>query len=145
MSHDPPALLIPMLPDVDGLELARQQARQFLHNNGVDEHTLAAVELVLEEAVTNVIRYGYDSEAQARNIDIDLQVDPEEVQVLVVDDGKPFDPTEEGAILLPETLDEAQVGGLGLLMIRNSTTRMAYERSEGRNRFLMTVPRQQLG
>jgi anti-sigma regulatory factor (Ser/Thr protein kinase) len=141
MQTDPPALLIPMVADVDGLEIARQQTRQFLHNNAVDEHTLAAVELVLEEAVTNVLRYGYDSPEQPRNVDIDLQVDPAEIHVVIIDDGKPFDPTEEGAILLPETLDEAQVGGLGLLMIRNTTSRMAYERLDGRNRFLMSIPR----
>ena len=32
--------------DIAGLEIARLQARQFLENNDVDEHALAAVELV---------------------------------------------------------------------------------------------------
>jgi phosphoserine phosphatase RsbU/P len=137
-----PALLIPVAPDIGGLEIARLQARQFLGNNAVDEHTLAAVELVLEEAVTNVLRYGWAPSAAAdHQVEIDLQIDPDEVQVLVVDDGKAFDPLDEGAIVLPETLDEAQVGGLGLLMIRNTASRLSYERREGRNRFLMTIPR----
>jgi anti-sigma regulatory factor (Ser/Thr protein kinase) len=136
----PPALLIPMAADIGGLEIARLQARQFLNNNGVDEHTLAAVELVLEESITNVLRYGYDDPAN-HVIEIDLQVDPDEVQVLVMDDGRPFDPLDEGGIVLPETLDEAQVGGLGLLMIRNTASRLAYERRDGKNRFLMTIAR----
>lgn len=139
----PPALLIPMPADIGGLEIARLQARQFLENNGIDEHTLAAVELVLEESVTNVLRYGYAPGSTDRQIDIDLQVDPEEVQVLVIDDGKPFDPLDEGGIVLPDTLDEAQVGGLGLLMIRNTASRLSYERIDGHNRFLMTIPRYQ--
>jgi len=137
----PPALLIPMPADIGGLEIARLQARQFLENNGIDEHTLTAVELVLEESVTNVLRYGYEPGSTDHQIDIDLQVDPEEVQVLVIDDGKPFDPLEEGGIVLPDTLDEAQVGGLGLLMIRNTASRLSYERIDGHNRFLMTIPR----
>ncbi len=139
----PPALLIPMPADIGGLEIARLQARQFLENNGIDEHTLTAVELVLEESVTNVLRYGYEPGSTDHQIDIDLQVDPEEVQVLVIDDGKPFDPLEEGGIVLPDTLDEAQVGGLGLLMIRNTASRLSYERIDGHNRFLMTIPRYQ--
>jgi anti-sigma regulatory factor (Ser/Thr protein kinase) len=137
----PPALLIPMPADIGGLEIARLQARQFLENNGIDEHTLTAVELVLEESVTNVLRYGYEPGSTDHQIDIDLQVDPEEVQVLVIDDGKPFDPLDEGGIVLPDTLDEAQVGGLGLLMIRNTASRLSYERIDGHNRFLMTIPR----
>ena len=135
-----PALLIPMLADIGGLELARLQARQFLENNGVDEHALTAVELVLEEALTNVLRYGYDAPGP-RDIAVDLQVDLDEVQVLVIDNAKPFDPLEADAMLLPDSLDDAQVGGLGLLMIRNTASRMSYEHRDGRNCFLMTIAR----
>lgn len=139
-----PSLLIPMTADVAGLEIARLQARQFLQNNGVDEHALAAVELVLEEAITNVIRYGYEGEpprAEPPVIEIDLQVDLDEVQVLIVDDAKAFDPLDSGGLLLPDSLDDAQVGGLGLLMIRNTASSMAYERRDGHNRFALTVAR----
>ena len=144
MAHPAPSLLIPMTADVAGLEIARLQARQFLQNNGVDEHALAAVELVLEEAVTNIIRYGYEGQPareQPPVIEIDLQVDLDEVQVLIVDDARPFDPLDSGGLLLPETLDDAQVGGLGLLMIRNTASSMSYERRDGQNRFTMTIAR----
>lgn len=135
-----PSLLIPMVADIGGLEIARLQARQFLENNAVDEHALAAVELVLEECISNTLRYGYDDGAP-HSIEIDLQIDLDEVQVLIVDDGKPFDPLEGDAVLLPDSLDDAQVGGLGLLMIRNTASRMSYERRDGRNRFLLTIAR----
>ena len=135
-----PSLLIPRAADIGGLEIARLQARQFLENNAVDEHAVAAVELVLEEAITNTLRYGYDGSGP-REIEIDLQVDLDEVQVLIVDDAKPFDPMEVDAQLLPDSLDDAQVGGLGLLMIRNTASRMSYERREGQNRFSLTVSR----
>ena len=136
-----PALLIPVTPDIPGLEIARLQARQFLTNNAVDEHAVAAVELVVEEAVTNVLRYGFETVTDGALIEIDLQVDLDEVQVLIVDNGKPFDPTDSGGVLLPDSLDDAQVGGLGLLMIRNTASRMSYERREGCNRFALTVER----
>ena len=101
---------------------------------------MAGVELVIEEAVTNTIRYGYD-DGEAHQIDLDLQVEPNEVQVLIVDDARAFDPMDADALLLPETLDDAQVGGLGLLMIRNTASSMAYERRDGCNRFLLTIAR----
>ena len=142
MTSTTPSLLIPMTADIGGLEIARLQARQFLENNHVDEHTVAGVELVIEEAVTNTLRYGYEvTDADEHTIELDLQIEPAEVRLLIVDDAKAFDPMDADAILLPETLDDAQVGGLGLLMIRNTTSRMAYERLDGRNRFLMSIPR----
>ena len=140
MPSPSPSLLIPMAADTGGLEIARLQARQFLENNAVDEHALAAVELVLEEAISNTLRYGYDDGAE-RWIEIDLQIDLDEVQVLIVDNGNPFDPLDVDAVLLPDSLDDAQVGGLGLLMIRNTASRMSYERREDTNRFLLTISR----
>jgi anti-sigma regulatory factor (Ser/Thr protein kinase) len=137
-----PSLLIPMTADIGGLEIARLQARQFLENNAVDEHTVAGVELIIEEAVTNTLRYGYEvTDAEEHMVELDLQIEPHEVRLLIVDDAKPFDPMDADALLLPETLDDAQVGGLGLLMIRNTASSMAYERRDGFNRFLLTVAR----
>jgi anti-sigma regulatory factor (Ser/Thr protein kinase) len=142
MTTAAPSLLIPMTADIGGLEIARLQARQFLENNQVDEHTVAGVELIIEEAVTNTLRYGYEvTDPEEHVVEIDLQIEPHEVRLLIVDDGKPFDPMDADAILLPETLDDAQVGGLGLLMIRNTASSMAYERRDGCNRFLLTVAR----
>ncbi len=137
-----PSLLIPMTADIGGLEIARLQARQFLENNAVDEHTVAGVELIIEEAVTNTLRYGYEvTDAEEHTVELDLQIEPHEVRLLIVDDAKPFDPMDADALLLPETLDDAQVGGLGLLMIRNTASSMAYERRDGFNRFQLTVAR----
>lgn len=142
MTTAAPSLLIPMTADIGGLEIARLQARQFLENNAVDEHTVAGVELIIEEAVTNTLRYGYEvTDAEEHQVELDLQIEPHEVRILIVDDAKPFDPMDADALLLPETLEDAQVGGLGLLMIRNTASRLSYERIEGRNRFLMTIPR----
>lgn len=142
MTTATPSLLIPMTADIGGLEIARLQARQFLENNAVDEHTVAGVELIIEEAVTNTLRYGYEvTDAEEHTVEIDLQIEPHEVRLLIVDDAKAFDPMDTDAILLPETLDDAQVGGLGLLMIRNTASSMAYERRDGFNRFQLTVAR----
>jgi anti-sigma regulatory factor (Ser/Thr protein kinase) len=142
MNNAAPSLLIPMTADIGGLEIARLQARQFLENNRVDEHTVAGVELIIEEAVTNTLRHGYGATAaEDHQVELELQIEPHEVRLLIVDDAGPFDPMDADALLLPETLDEAPVGGLGLLMIRNTASSMAYERRDGYNRFLATVTR----
>ena len=142
MNNAAPSLLIPMTADIGGLEIARLQARQFLENNRVDEHTVEGVELIIEEAVTNTLRHGFGATVAAEHqVELELQIEPHEVRLLIVDDAGPFDPMDADALLLPETLDEARVGGLGLLMIRNTASSMAYERRDGFNRFLVTVTR----
>lgn len=142
MPSAPPGLLIPVTADLGGLEKARLQARRFLESHGVDGRAVAAVELVLEEAVTNVLRYGYEiTDVDPHAIEIDLQVDRDEVQLLIVDDARAFDPLVGDGVVLPDSLDEAKVGGLGLLMIRTTASRLRYERRDDHNRLALSIAR----
>ena len=59
MTSTTPSLLIPMTADIGGLEIARLQARQFLENNHVDEHTVRPVSRshFSQAATINAARY----------------------------------------------------------------------------------------
>jgi anti-sigma regulatory factor (Ser/Thr protein kinase) len=140
-----PVLSLPVAADIGGLEIARLQVRRHLEENGVGEHTVAATELVLEEVITNILRHGYggyagDDGAQ-HWIEIEVSIEPGAVQLLVVDDGTPFDPLAHAEPELPQSLDEAPIGGLGLLMIRRTASELAYERRGGHNRFNLSLTR----
>lgn len=129
--------------DIGGFEAARLRGTAFLQAQGVDARTIASVELVAEEALTNTLRYGY-RETGLRLIELVLTVHQGTIEILIEDDGMPFDPLSAPEPELPTSLDEARIGGLGLLMIRRSTSAMRYERRDGRNRLLLTLARRTL-
>lgn len=102
-----------------------------------------AVELVIEEWAENVLVYGGGS---ARSTDhhhqpstsvphLWLQVEDHDSHVLLVmrDEGVPFNPLEKSTEPLPDSLDLAQVGGLGLHLMRSFAKSMAYHRESGQN------------
>lgn len=95
-----------------------------------------AIELCLEEAVTNVIRHGA-AEGRASSIVATLQREPDAVTLCIEDDGAPFDPTLVEPYVPPASLEEAKIGGLGLHLMREFSTYMRYERSADRNRLNM--------
>jgi len=130
----------PMPADLAGLELARLRLRDFLKAEHVEEHTIAAVELVCEEIVTNTLRYGYD-ETGLKWVELDLAVDEEHVDLTVEDDARPFDPVSAPLAELPATLDDAKVGGMGLRMVRSAASQLVYERLPGKNRLMATIER----
>jgi serine/threonine-protein kinase RsbW len=53
--------------------------------------------------------------------------------VTVCDSGPPFDTTSAQPGALPLTLDDAEPGGLGLLMIRNLSDTLSYGFDNGHN------------
>ena len=140
MSDPAPLLRLPMAANLGGFEIARLQARRFLQTQGLDEVTLGTVELVLEECVTNTLRYGY-GETGLRWIELELVLQPDAVHLSIEDDARGFDPLSVPEPELPRSLEEAQVGGLGLLMVRRATTELRYTRLPGRNRLSARIAR----
>lgn len=99
---------------------------------GVGERPRFNAELVFEELVTNVIRYG-DAGGDPL-VEITVRVTPEQVVLVICDRGSPFDPLARPDPTPPGSLAEATVGGLGIMLARKAASSLAYERSDGRNR-----------
>jgi anti-sigma regulatory factor (Ser/Thr protein kinase) len=93
----------------------------------------SAVELCLDEVVTNIAMHGGSTVG-----DIAVEIDHDAVAVIarIEDGGAKFDPTAETQPL-PESLDDAKIGGLGLFLVRRLSTEMHYERIGGRNRLTL--------
>ena len=86
-----------------------------------------ALRLCVEELAGNVLLHG--AAAALR-----VTVDGPPLRLLVEDDGPGFDPRAVPKPVLPGSLDEAQPGGLGLLLTRHYASGLTYERVGGWNR-----------
>lgn len=88
--------------------------------------------LVLEEAVANVILYAYSKEEQQ---DIILTVEESDKNLIFVltDNGKEFDPTQAPDADITLSAEERQIGGLGIFLIRQIMDKVEYQRIEGKN------------
>jgi anti-sigma regulatory factor (Ser/Thr protein kinase) len=101
-------------------------------------------ELVLDELVSNTIKYGGPGEHQ---ITTTVDWDGEELGIRIEDDALPFNPWEQSAMgdfdegddLSAEEIQELQIGGRGLQMLRRATDTRNYERSGGKN--IVTITR----
>ena len=88
--------------------------------------------LAIEEAVVNVIDYAYPSGTKGQ-IDILVQSDGKSLRVQITDSGMPFDPTAKEKVDTDLTAEQRQVGGLGILLVRELMDSINYERSDGKN------------
>jgi anti-sigma regulatory factor (Ser/Thr protein kinase) len=110
-----------------------------LRQRGVPRPQVERLELVLHEALANVLAHG-GSAARAEPIRICIEVREKattgEARVTVRDAGIPFDPTGAPEHTPAKTLAEAPLGGLGLPLIRRCSDWMSYRREGGRNHFV---------
>ncbi|MEJ2642689.1 MAG: ATP-binding protein [Desulfosarcinaceae bacterium] len=98
-----------------------------------------AVELILEEVVTNVIHHAFEAvpvtAQEPHLIAVDLEVSERGVHLGVTDDGRPFNPLSVPRLDVDQPLLERLEGGLGIHLVRQMMDSMAYRRKSGHNYF----------
>jgi serine/threonine-protein kinase RsbW len=129
--------------DFAALEQLARETEEFLELHAVGPEAGYAVQLTLEEIVTNIIKYGFDDEAE-HAIEVRMSIGNGGRGALVLqveDNGHPFNPLEGPAPDLDGGVDERAVGGLGLHLVRQMADRVDYVRANDRNRIEILIRR----
>ena len=122
---------IRQIPQLAGfIETIAQDAR-------LDKSLAMSLNLALEEAVTNVIMYAYPKGSDGL-VDIEAVIRKDSIDFMVIDSGKPFDPTAVPDAKVDTALEDRPIGGLGIFLVRNIMDTVKYERKEGKNLLSMT-------
>lgn len=87
--------------------------------NNLPEEKLMNLELGFEEAAANIINYAYGDEKSGK-IFVLAYCEGENFFIELKDSGKKFNPLEVNVKekVLPKTLDEAPIGGFGIMFMR---------------------------
>jgi sigma-B regulation protein RsbU (phosphoserine phosphatase) len=94
----------------------------------IDRSLVGAVDFVIEELFTNMVKYNASSKAP---IDIDIEPIEAGVEVRLIDrDVDEFDMTRVGPVDIDAPLEEREPGGLGLHLIRKMVDTITYQYSE---------------
>lgn len=102
---------------------------------GVDEPESLryAIELAVQETCTNVVEHAYAGQDGRIDVQFTLHQDPRRLTVDVRDTGKPFNPDA-----VPEpTLEDVQVRGYGLFLMRELMDEIDYHTGPGGNHWRM--------
>jgi phosphoserine phosphatase RsbU/P len=94
--------------------------------------TMAELRVVCDDIVSNVINHGYPQGGE-HDIEVRLELTGRRLVVTVSDDGVAFNPL---AVAPPDTtlpLEQRELGGLGIHLVRSLTDEATYGRHGGRN------------
>ncbi|MFO1312798.1 MAG: ATP-binding protein [Burkholderiales bacterium] len=111
---------------------------------GVPSEQLSRLDHCLDEALANVITHGLRGNAEASILlQLAVQRGAERccADLVIVDEGMAFDSTaaSDGPLTRPASLAEANVGGLGLAMMKSFSDELRYHRADGRNHLTIRV------
>ncbi len=93
----------------------------------------------MDEVFSNIVHYAYEDNGEhIIEISFDFDAATKKLRIVIVDDGKPFNPLETETPDLSVDLFEREIGGLGIFIVTNIMTSVEYQRLESVNRLEMT-------
>ena len=98
----------------------------------MDEMETMQMNLAIEEAVVNVMKYAYLPGTKGE-VNIEAQANDVRLKFTISDTGVPFDPTVRAEVDTSLPLEERPIGGLGIHLVRSIMDSINYERVEGKN------------
>ena len=88
--------------------------------------------------MANVINYAYPKGIRG-HVELTAKVAEGVLTLVVKDHGTPFDPTQHTDVDVEAELDERQIGGLGIYLVKTIMDTMRYERTaDGYNVLTLT-------
>lgn len=110
----------------DQLETVRQFVVRAARDAGLNEKGVAAVEMAVDEACSNIIEHAYKGMAGGQ-IECTCFIDDRSLTVVLHDYGHPFDFASVPPPDLESSLEERRVGGLGVFLMRALMDEVRYE------------------
>lgn len=102
--------------------------KTFAESVHLSDYEAGKMRLGIEEGIGNIIDY-----SGATEIILCVGVSDGQLRVTITDDGRPFDPTKVPEPDLDVSGEDRQVGGLGIMFMRQMSDSFTYRREENRN------------
>jgi serine/threonine-protein kinase RsbW len=111
----------------DQLDSMRQFAIQAATDIGMDEPTVCAVEMAMDEACSNIIEHAYEG-METGDIECTCEMDDGTLSIILRDHGCSFDVTAIPSPDISAALVDRPIGGLGVFLMRQLMDEIKYER-----------------
>ncbi|WMS42979.1 ATP-binding protein [Acuticoccus sp. MNP-M23] len=121
--------------DDPGLLAAAVEA--FAEDQALPMKSAFTLDLVLEEIVTNIINHG--AGPGGATVDITVQRDGDALKGTVRDNAAPFDPLTRPPVDVSASVEEREIGGLGIHLVREMTETLGYTYADGHNVLTFTI------
>lgn len=118
---------------LDNLQTVIDFATEHLEERDCPMKVVMQTELVIEEIFVNIANYAYHPEIGAATFCMEFEDNPNAVLMTFIDSGKPYNPLEKTDPDTTLSIDERDVGGLGIFLVKKNVDELAYEYADGKN------------
>ena len=91
------------------------------------------IDIAIDELFSNIARYAYNPETGPATVRVEVLEEPLAVVITFIDKGIPYDPLKQEDPNTKLPIEEREVGGLGIYMVKKTMDEIVYEYVDGQN------------
>ena len=126
------SLTIQLKHSIGDIPSAMDMAKGWLNENGVGPEAKYLALLAIEELATNCMKFGF-SVHEDHNIEVGMKIADGRLVIVVTDDGSAFNPLQSSEPNTNVPVENRDVGGLGIHLLKKMADKFCYVRQNDRN------------
>jgi anti-sigma regulatory factor (Ser/Thr protein kinase) len=131
-------MLVKIKNNIEEISRVCDKIREFCVEIGAPDEKYHDLVLILDEIVANVINYAYP-DGKEHTFTLQMDKEGEYISITLVDDGIPFDPLSQEDPDVDSSIEERQIGGLGIFIVKQLSEVVEYSRVDDQNRLYIRV------
>ncbi len=114
-----------------GIAEVSSALQELMQGHSFTDEDILDTQLAVEEVITNVLTHGY--RGQGGEVDVTCRATRGIVEVQIEDSAPPFDPLSLPEPDLTADIEDRNIGGLGIFLIRQVMDEIVYRYENGKN------------
>jgi len=97
------------------------------------------IDVAIDEIFSNIAYYAYEGQAEPGRVVVRIEPleDKPGMSLTFIDSGMEYNPLEKDDPDVTLAIEDRDIGGLGIFMVKKTMTDMIYERVDGENRLML--------
>ena len=124
-------IIVSTLPE--NIEILTEFVNSYLNKYTTNTRAIAQINVAIDELFSNIVKFAYHPEIGKATLRIELRKDPLSICITFIDHGKPFNPLELESPDVDKPLEERDIGGLGIFIVKQTMDEINYEYKDGHN------------
>jgi serine/threonine-protein kinase RsbW len=122
------------------LDEIREFVGEVARKGGFSDKDVYNIQLATDEAASNMIEHSYENIPDGV-IDLSCGMEGEQIRIVLIDYGEPFDPSIIPLPDLKADLSDRKIGGLGIFLMRKLMDEVHYEPRADKSNVLTMIKR----
>jgi sigma-B regulation protein RsbU (phosphoserine phosphatase) len=118
--------------NIEDVQVALEAFEEFAEFCEISMPVTMKVNVVLDELLSNIVKYGFDDD-KPHSIRVSLEFYGRKLMITFEDDGIPFNPFQKTPPDLTLPIEQREIGGLGIHLVRKLMDEFSYKRDVNRN------------